>query len=401
MDLGGIADSITAVEALDSHTIRYDFSRRYPYQLMDLNDGPIVPAHAWKDIPLSDWPNTDWRELSISAGPYMLADVTPQQQFVLEKNPSYFVPDQPRIDRLVFRIVPSKTSLYTQLLSGDIDLVNSIPPTEAARVAANPDLKLTIFADRSYTHVIWNLQRPVFADPRVRRALAMAIDRETLIDVVYDGYATPSVGPVLSKMWAFHHDLEKIPYDPDGALKLLAEAGWTESTDGARLESNGEPLTFEILAPSESEVRQDVALMIERDLGRIGIKVTPRFVEWGAVQAALDGGQFDAFINRWLEPTQVDLEEIWHSVPPDVPTFNYGHYANPEVDRLLEEAAAAPDFETQKPLLDRIQELIVADQPYAFLVENTRLTALNSRVKNADINDATLFFNIGEWEITP
>ena len=394
-----ITDSIEAVEAPDAHTVTYRFTHRYPYQLMDVNDGPIVPAHAWADIPFDRWEETDWRDLVVSAGPFLPGAYTPQQEIILRRNPHYFVPDRPRIERLIFRIVPSKTGLFTQLLAGGIDLVNDIPPSEAERVRANPELELTAYADRSYTHICWNLERPLFADPMVRRALGMAIDRETLIDAVYDGFARPSVGPVLSTMWAFNRDLAELPYDPGGAVALLAEAGWRDSDGDGLLDRDGQPLAFEVLAPSESDVRQDISLLVERDLARIGVTATPRPMEWGAVQAAIDEGDFDAFVNRWIEPTQVDLEEIWHSVPPDVPTFNYGRYDNPEVDRLLEEVAAAADVAAQKPLLDRIQALIVADQPYTFLVENTRLVGLNSRVKGADINDATLFFNVTEWEV--
>jgi peptide/nickel transport system substrate-binding protein len=119
------------------------------------------------------------------------------------------------------------------------------------------------------------------------------------------------------------------------------------------------------------------------------------------MQEAMDKGTFDAFVNRWIEPTQVDLEEIWHSPPAGVSTLNFGRYANPEVDRLIEEAAEAPDFGIQKPLLDRIQQIIVADQPYTFLVENVRLVGVNSRVRGANINDATLFFNLEDWWIEP
>jgi ABC-type transport system substrate-binding protein len=71
------------------------------------------------------------------------------------------------------------------------------------------------------------------------------------------------------------------------------------------------------------------------------------------------------------------------------------------VDRLLDEVAAAPDFAAQKPLLDRIQEIIVADQPYTFLVEHVRLVGLDSRVQGADINDATIYFNVAEWAVAP
>jgi peptide/nickel transport system substrate-binding protein len=394
-----ITDNIDAIEALDEHTVRYTFTHRYPYQLMDVNDGPIVPAHAWEKIPFEAWEDTDWSEHVVAAGPFQPLTHTPQQEIILERNPTYFVPQRPRLERLVFRVVPSKSALFNQLLAGEIDLVNDIPPGEAARVQSNPDLELRIFSDRSYTHICWNLQNELFEDPRVRRALGLAIDRETLIDVVYSGFARPSVGPVLSSMWAFNRDLEPLPFDPLAATDLLAEAGWKDSDGDGLLDRNGQPFSFEILAPAESEVRQDVVLMIERDLGRIGVKVVPRLIEWGAVQSAVAEGDFDAFVNRWIEPTQVDLEGIWRSAQPGSPTFNFGHYSNPEVDRLLDEVAAAPDFATQKPLLDRVQEIIVADQPYTFLVENVRLVGLNSRVRGAEINDATIFFNVADWYI--
>ena len=394
-----ITDNIESVEALDEHTVRYTFSHRYPYQLMDVNDGPIVPAHAWQDIPFEAWEDTNWSEHVVSAGPYVPVAHTRQQEIIFERNPSYFMPERPRLSRLVFRVVPAKSALFNQLLAGDIDLVDDIPPSEAGRVQADPDLELRIFADRSYTHICWNLDKDLFVDPTVRRALGMAIDRDALIDVVYNGFAQPSVGPVLSTMWAHNRDLAPLPYDPTAAVELLAEAGWSDSDNNGTLDRNGREFEFEFLAPAESEVRQDIALMIERDLGRIGIEVVPRFIEFGALQAALAEGDFDAFANRWIEPTQVDLEGIWRSAPPDTPTFNFGRYSSPEVDRLLDEAAEAPDFATQKPILDRIQEIIVADQPYTFLVENVRLVGLDSRVQGADINDATIFFNIEEWYV--
>jgi peptide/nickel transport system substrate-binding protein len=394
-----ITDNIETVEALDEQTVRYTFTHRYPYQLMDINDGPIVPAHAWEEIPFEAWEDTDWSERVVSAGPFVPVAHTPQQEIVLERNPEYFVPDRPRLARLVFRVVPAKSALFTQLLAGDIDLVNDIPPAEAARVQGSPDLELRIFPDRSYSHICWNLENDLFSDPKVRRALGLAIDRDALIDVVYNGFARPSVGPVLSAMWAFNRDLEPLSFDPGAAAELLAEAGWADSDGDGLLDRNDQTFSFEILVPAESEVRQDIALMIERDLGRIGIKVVLRLIEWGAVQAAISEGDFEAFVNRWIEPTQVDLEGIWRSAPPDSSTFNFGRYSSAEVDRLLDEVAAAPDFASQKPLLDRIQEIVVADQPYTFLVENVRLVALDSRVQGADINDAAIFFNVADWHI--
>jgi peptide/nickel transport system substrate-binding protein len=391
--------SIENVEALDERTVRYQFKYRHPYQLMNVNDAPIVPAHGWGDVPLDEWMNVDWSERLRSAGPYLLAGRTANQEVVFEANPQYFRAGAPRVNRLVFRVVPDKTSLINQLLSGGIDLVNGVPPSDIARIQSNPALELHAFSDRSYSHICWNLRKPLLADPQVRRAFAAAIDRQALIDVVYDGFARPSDGPVLSTMWAFNTQLDPIDFDPAAAAAMLAEAGWTDSDGDGVLDRDGVKLAFEILAPAESTTRQDVALMIERDLGRIGVSVTPRPLEWGSFMGAIDAGDFDAFVNRWIEPTKVDLAGIWQTAPEGISTFNYGGFSSEEVDDLLEQLAATPDFSAQKPLLDRIQEIIVAEQPYTFLVEHTRLVGLNSRIKKTDINDASVFFNIDEWSI--
>jgi len=396
-----ITDSVEEVEALDAHTVRYRFNRDYPYQLMDVNDGPIIPAHLWGKIPYEQWPETDWDELALSAGPFVPGGHARQQEIILERNPRYWIADRPRLERVVFRVVPSKSALLNQLLSGGIDFMNFVTPADAERVRLNPELELILYTDRSYTQICWNLSRPLFADVKVRRALGLAIDRETIIDVAYDGFARPSAGPVLSAMWAFNRDLEPLPFDPATARALLAEAGWEDRDGDGVLDRDGQDFAFELMAPSENELRQDVSLLVERDLARIGIRVTPRFVEWGAMQAAMNDGSFDAVVNRWEEPTQVDLGEIWRSAPAGVPTLNFGRYSNPGVDRLIDEVSAIPGFDAQKPLLDRIQELIVADQPYTFLVENVRLSGLNSRVRGADINDATPYFNLEEWWIKP
>jgi peptide/nickel transport system substrate-binding protein len=390
-------DSIETIEAVDEHTVRVTFTHRYPYQFMDLNDGLIIPAHAWAGIPFDRWAETDWRSHVLGGGPFRLAGHTPQQEISLERNPHYHRAGLPYLDRVVFRIVPSEQGLVTQLLAGEIDFVRSINPSSVERVRAHHDLQLVIYDDRSYTHVCWNTGKPNLADPRIRRALTAAIDRETLIDVVYEGFGRLGIGPVLSSFWAFNRDLVALPFDPDTARAALAAAGWTDTDGDGVLDRDGSAFVIEILAPAENELRQDLAILIQEDLKRIGVKAVPRFVEWGTLMAAIEDGDFDALVNGWEEPTQIDLAGLWHSAPPGEPTFNFGRYSNPEVDRLLAEVDQVTDFAEQKPLFDRIQELIVADQPYTFLVENTRLTAHNSRIQGVEINAATPYFNIDEW----
>ena len=397
--IAGSKDSIAAVGALDSHTVRFRFSRVYPYQLMDANEGLIVPAHAWRGIPYREWREVDWRDQVVSAGPFRKASHRPQQELILDRYDRYWRPDRPFLDRVVWRTVPSRTSLLTQLRTGDLDVVNGIAPADAARVIETPGLELVVYPDRGYSQIRWNLRRRLFSDSGTRRALTMAIDREAINHVVYRGFARLAVGPILSQMWAFNPRLEPLRYDPDGARSLLALSGWTDSDGDGVLDRDGADFAFEILANTENDLRQDICLLVEENLKLVGVRAIPRFVEWGTLLALESRGDFDAIVSRWIEPTLIDLDELWHTAPEGTPTLNTGGYSNAEVDRLLDEVASTPDFEDQKPLFDRIQELIVADQPYTFLAETSRLVGVNTRVRGARFNDASPYFNLEDWYV--
>jgi len=392
-----LEDRIASVEALDPRTVRFTFRHTYPYQLMDANDGPIVPAHAWEAIPFEEWERTDWAARTLSAGPFELVSHESQQQIVFRRNPRYWKQGRPYLERIVWRILPDQTNLLTQLKTGAIDLMEGIPPREAGHVRQHPRLELIVFSDRTYGYVGWNNRSGLFRDRRVRRALSLAIDRTTLLETVLRGFGRLGVGPVLSTMWAFNHDLQPLPFDPAEAVRLLAEAGWRDRDGDGVLDRRGRPFRFELLTNAGNEVREDMVVLIRDQLARVGIEVMPRFIEWGALISRLQRGDFDAYVSAWREATQVDLAPIWHSAPPGEPTMNWVGYANPEVDRLLSKGGRLPTIEAQKPVLDRIQELIVRDQPYTFLFEGERLDGLNRRVQNAVINDATPYFNVDEW----
>jgi peptide/nickel transport system substrate-binding protein len=392
-------DFISAVEKIDDFTLRFRFSQAYPLALMDSNEGPILPAHAWKEIPFSDWRSTPWLEHVVGAGPFLPRGHTPQQEIILGANPGYRLGSVAHIDRVVWRIVPDQLSLMTQLLAGDFDFVNSLPPEDAQRVQANPDLKLVDIPHRGYTHICWNTTRPQLSDARVRRALGMAIDRKTIIDTVYRGYAQPSIGPILSTMWAFDSSLKPLPFDPRGAADLLAEAGWHDTDGDGTLDKDGHAFELELLTNAENHMRQDICMLVARDLRSVGIDATPRTVEWGTFLSRLRNGDFDGAVNRWVEPTQIDLEDVWHTTPKGEESSNYGRYSNDEVDRLIEEVADTEEIAQQRKLYSRIQQLIVTDQPYTFLVEGRKLRAISTRISGSIQNDATPYFNLEEWEL--
>ncbi len=396
----GLKKKIRSVDAPDVHTVRFHFTHRYPYEMMDANDEPIIPVHAWGSIPYRTWQRQNWRRLALSAGPFMLASATPQQQFVLVRNPLYWKHGRPVLDRLIWRIVPDQGNLLTQLRTGEIDFMQGIPPRQATQLKHDPHVRLIHFPDRSYGYIGWNCRRPLFHDARVRRALTLALDRQSILDTVMRGYGRIAAGPVLSTMWAYDRTLVPYPYDPAKARTLLAAAGWTDTNGDGTLDHRGQPFAFELMTNAGNDVREDICQIVAGQLARIGIRVSVRFVEWGTLLSHLEHGTFDAYVSAWREGTQIDPAPLWHSAPPGAPTYNYVGYANPEVDRLIDKLPELTTATALKPVLDRFQQLVHRDQPYTFLYEGQRLDGINRRIRNAVINDATPYFNVDAWTVS-
>ena len=234
-------DFIRDVEVVDPHTVRFNFTRVYPYQLMDANDGHIVPAHAWGKVPFEKWHTTDFEKILVTGGPFRLAAHTPQQTIILERDPGYWGSPRPNLDRLVLRVVPDMASQLEQLFAGQLNVVQAVSPQEADRVQANRDLNLVEFPSRMWGMVGWNNRLPMFADRRVRKALSLGINRKSLVDTVFRGHATLSAGPVLSSTWAYNRTLPQLSYDPVQAAQLLAQAGWRDSNGDGILDRDGNP----------------------------------------------------------------------------------------------------------------------------------------------------------------
>jgi peptide/nickel transport system substrate-binding protein len=396
-----IKDFITDVEVVDAHTVRFHFSHAYPYQLMDANDGHIIPAHAWGKVPLEKWHSTDFEPLLVTSGPFRVASHVRGQTLILARDPDYWDAPRPYLDQLIFRVIPDSASQLNQLIAGDIQLVELVPPRDAARVRSSPDLELVECPGRTWGFIAWNNRIPLFADRRVRRALSLAINRKSLVDTVYHGFAKVATGPILSSMWAYNRELEPLPYDPDQARRLLAAAGWHDADGDGILDRNGKPFAFDLLFGAENPIRQDIAVLVQADLARVGIRCRPTPVESTSLLARQESGSYEASVAAFAEATKVDLASVWCTPTQTQGTNNLVGYSNPEVDRLIAAAREEPDYTRAKVLYDRIQELIVADQPVTFLYEAEQLTGISRRVRGADINSLSVFFDVPRWYLGP
>jgi len=391
-------ESITDVEVVDPYTVRFHFSRVYPSQLLELNEGYILPAHVFGEIPFEQWrTHGQWfREHAVYAGPFVIESWTPQQEIVLARNERYYDPELPRLDRAIFRVIPDASSRVTQLLSGGTDFTDSLSPEDAARIERDPRLEVKDFWGPAYMYIGWNLRREPFDDARVRLALTLGIDRQTLVDNVWGSFGRVSHSPVLQNVWIHADDIEPHPYDPERAKRLLAERGWIDRDGDGVLDKDGQRLSFELMTNADNRQRVDATVLIQSHLARIGVEAVPRLVEFQTLLTRMEESDFDAVLAAWTLPTGLDFKYAFHTDEIGDGS-NYIGYSNPEVDRLLDEIRAQPELTDAEPLLLELQRTLHRELPYTFLWESKRAVGINRRVHDVDANVLYVHYNLYDW----
>ncbi|REJ79839.1 MAG: hypothetical protein DWQ36_22530 [Acidobacteria bacterium] len=393
-----VKEDITSVEALGPHSVRYTFARRSASQLLDANEGVVLPRHAWSVLPFEQWrARPDWfLDNLVTSGPFLLDGWERQQRLVLRRNPGYFEPGLPRSERVLFRFVPDESSLFTQFVAGEVDMIYGIRPGDVPRLRQEPGVELVDYPNRQYTFISWNLERPWFDDPRARRALVHAVDRQAIVDTLWFGYATVSDSPVVSWFWAHNDALEVPRHDPAAARRLLDEAGWRDSDgDGVR-ERDGVDFRFELTTNPGNETRWDAMQLIQAQLAEVGVRAELRQIEFNTLNAQNLAHDYDATVVAFAMDTSLDLSYAFSSDAIDN-GYNFGSYRNAEVDRLLEENASYTDLAQMLPNLLRIQEILNQDQPVLFLWEPRSFVATRNGLTDVEPNLLNEFFNLAEW----
>lgn len=397
-----LVETVESVEAIDPHTVAFRFTHPYSTQLLDAAAGAVIlPAHVWGKHPFAEWrSDADWfvRNLVVS-GPFTLASWTPQQEIVLERNPRYFEEGLPRLDRVVIRVVPDQTAQLTQLLAGQLDFVLSLAPDDAPKVEAAPDVDLLSFWTRGFIAIAWNVRGELFADPRVRLAMTLGIDRETLVESIWGDLARPIASPIPPDTWAWSDDVAPLPYDLARARRLLDAAGWVDRDGDGIREKDGRPFRFRTITNAGNSQREDAQVIVQDQLRRLGVVVVPEALEFHTLIEQITSGEFDATVIGWGIPTTFDFRFLYHS--SEIGGTNVTGFSHPELDRLLEEARLARDMPAMGPYLDRLQHLQQELQPYTFLWQSKRLVGVRDRVHGVDPNHLFTFGNLREWWVEP
>ena len=388
---------VKKAEVLDDHTFRATYDRPFAPALMSWSVG-ILPRHLLegRDIttsPLGRHP--------LGTGPYRFKEWVAGQKIVLVSNPDYFE-GRPYIDGYILRIIPDTATMFLELRANGIDRMG-LTPLQFTRQTENnlfrENYRKYRYLSFAYTYMGYNLKNPLFADKRVRQALAHAVNREEIIDGVLLGLGKPANGPYKPGTWAHNPNVRTYPHDPEKAKALLAEAGWRR-TDGGFLEKDGKPFEFEIITNQGNEIRAKCDEIIQRRLAEIGIRVKIRVIEWAAfVNDFINKRKFDATILGWTIPMEPDLYDVWHSSKTGPQELNFVSFRNDEVDALIVRARETFDQPLRKRCYDRIQEILAEEQPYLFLYVPDALPILHARFRGVEVAPLGIGWNFIRWYV--
>lgn len=357
----GIYRLVESVEAPDEYTVVFKLSEPFAPFLFNLTRGGIGI------VPDGSAPNLAANP--IGSGAFKFVRYVPDGEVVLERFDQYYG-EKPHIQRVRFKIVPDAVVRALELRKGTVDIAsNSLSADIVEALKDQPHLTALNAPGTAYQYLAFNLKDPVFADVRVRKAIAYAIDMETIIKYLWRGQARQATGVIPAGNWAYEGNVTTYAHDPGRARELLKEAGQTG-------------LAF-TLRTSTDETTRTLATVFQQQLKEVGITMTIQSNEPATFSADLEKGNFQAFIRRWVGGNNDPdiFEYAFHSMKTPPNGANRGFYRNPRVDELIDIGRRETDVEKRKAAYHEIQRILAEDLPYVNLFWVNNVAVTNRRIE--------------------
>lgn len=397
-----LTDRIASVVAPDESTVTFTLKKALASFLVDNATYRIVPRHILKDVPLAALKthpfSTGDPTASVVLGPFKLSGWTADRATFV-KNATYYG-GEPPLDRYVFRVVRDANAVLAALKAGDADFGTIVAPSwpEARQL---PNVNAYAYPGYGFTYYSYQLdpaKTTLFADKRVRQALAYALDRDAMIKSILGGLGTPAQGTMPPFGWAYQPDkiTTKYTYDPKKAEALLDAAGWAKGSDGIRAK-DGKKLQFTIWTNTGGTTREQYTMSMQQQWKAIGVDATPKSEEWSAFLWRISQTKdFDLFLVGFSWGTDPDQSSLW-STDAYANGFNFGRYSNARVDDLLKQGLAEPDPDRRKALYLELQNLILDDAPAIILDFPHTTTIASKRIHNLTPNAVNIRWATHLW----
>jgi ABC-type transport system substrate-binding protein len=401
-------EPVKKVEVVDPLTVRIVYKRLYSPAIGTWGMG-ILPEHLLNDAQLEKealklgkdpqsftMRQSGFNRHPIGCGPFVFREWVSDQFIILDRFEDYWE-GPPHYKKYVFRVIPDLLTQEMEFYAGTIDSYG-VQPHQVKRLKDDPDFQSFSGTSFGFSYIGYNMRRQPFDDRRVRQALSMAIDVNKIIEYVLYNQGERITGPFPKQTDFYNPNIEPIPYDPQGALKLLAEAGWQRNAQGW-LEKNGKRMQFKLITNNGNDIRKAILAIAQDSWKQIGIDVRTDLVEWAVfIQERVNKLDFDALVLGWSMGIDPDLYQIWHSSQTGYNQLNFVGFKNKEADRLIIKIRQEYNHAQLVEYCHRLHEIIAREQPYTFLFVSRWTAILDNRIVIKEFDDQA---NIVYRKITP
>ncbi len=365
---------VTGVEATDELTVQVTLDGPNAPALYLLGGQLIVPEHVWKDV---ESPLEFTNEDPVATGPFTDVSDFQTQVYQVDRNPDYWDEGKPYIEGVRVPAFPSNDSVQLALANGEIDWADVFVPDVAETfVAQSPETNCYWFPAVWGTAQLYvNTTKAPFDDPDVRKAISLAINREQIVDVAMNGYATPSDSTGIGPRYEEWKSADSASFGDwtaqniEEAKKLLDGAGLVEGSDGIRTLPDGSAFNPSIIVGSASTDWTASSQVIVENLKAVGINASVRAQDWGAVIDQASKGDFD-MAHMWSSEgaTPYNFYRGAMSTETVLPVGeqtneNYQRFGSTDADTLLAEFASSTDEDEQKSIIAELQQLFAEEAP--------------------------------------
>ena len=367
---------VEKAETPDSHTLVLTLSQPSPSMLMAFSgyESPILPKHLFAGTNIENHPNAN---APVGTGPFKFVEWKRGQYMRLDRNPDYWSPGEPKLDRIVIRTIPDSATRSAVLEKGEAHIAGfgAVPYNDAARLAKLSNVNVTKQGYEMFSPIgelDFNTKVKPFDDKRVRQAVAYAIDRNYVAQNVWFGFARPATGPINSNFAAAGLYTDQVKrYDVENGMelagKLLDDAGYPRKADGMRME-----ITLDV-TPYGEEWQRFGEYTVQR-MAKLGIKATIRYEDVATwlkrIYTNYDFQVTANWLNTFADPV-LGVHRLYHSkeIKPGTVFKNASRWSSPRTDELMDMAKVEPDAAKRGKYYHEFQKILCEEVPVAWCVE--------------------------------
>jgi glutathione transport system substrate-binding protein len=385
-----------SIEVIDDQTVQVTLSRPFTsmYNILHVKTFSMYSPTFVEEVGVDGLASA-----AVGTGPFMVDEYVPNEFLRLTKNPDYWQEGLPYLDEITFRVVPDNNTRATMLEAGDADVAGFLSIQDIDRFKLVDDVDIHAGVSSRHYYLALNNSNPPLDDVQVRKAINHAIDKVGMARTVFLGYAEPAKAVIVNPAVNGYTEAGFYEYDPEKAMQLLDDAGWTDTNGDGTRDKDGEELVFKLrtrkgTTPGDIETAE----LVQGLLADIGIKVDIDIVDTASFLAELNQPldnpgypEYDILNLSWGTFTG-DAEYVlktYYSCDAWPPTYwDYSHYCNEDVDAMIAEADTVPTLEERNAIYADVIRTVFDEAPTIVLFDGLSTVASRSNVKGLYLDPA-------------